>query len=403
MLISSLCCLAFATDVPGPVFAIVRDGTSRAVRLDESGWTPVDLALAGELAAGNDGTVWALGREGVVQLHPPTGHTVPYPASSFEPRYLAVTDDGALCVAGTFTHARWDGATWAVTQAPEASIRDLTAVGDACAWSLDSAVELWGPTTGRVRHDLPEAFSGGRLDALDGRPVSLDMEGLQSFDGERWTVRRPQQGPPDLKGWDTNGRWGAFREGDGFHWVVRVEGPEGTTSFRPEDMGRELGEIAVDRRGRVWFVTDEGIHVRTPDGRESRDWGAPGGVSGPIEQIVVSGRGPDALPASEQPILVEVAVRLLRDDRSESGRLTQLCTLFPGDVLTGCTPRSRTDGDGVAYHLRVPAVPKVLVVQGIAGPVDRQVFEIPCCEASRPGEIGFEIELAAETSTTASR
>jgi hypothetical protein len=168
---------------------------------------------------------------------------------------------------------------------------------------------------GPVRESSRQVVGAIAFDRHDRAWIAVQNGGLHLFDGKSWKSHADRSlGLPFVSdvALDRSGRvWvgiqnGALLSYDGTRWTEHVAGTG------PSDVGtgRDIRDIAVDGRGRVWYLASGELRVYA-QGRVTRLTPATSGLAGKPEAIAADGRGqiwvvtghsisipgPDALPA----------------------------------------------------------------------------------------------------------
>lgn len=338
----------------------------------------------GPVAVGPDGALWAGGDEGLASYDGKAWKTHALPASLKRTfvRSLVFAPDGARYgIAGNAVIAG-RGDAWSVLTSDGQSVRDLAVAGDGTVYvSLrdqltrvegDKLVEVAAvkgesPTLATAPDGTVHVFglklahriAGGKLEPLAKMPFAVGH--VFAPDGTLYGIPT-----------------------DGMRLVRRR--PDGAVDRVPADRALPFRAkaIDVDARGRLWLVLEYGMALLDGDKLTLLTPGTVPELSRNVEEIVVTGRGPD-LPDVGPPKLINLKGTFVAKGKPKRGVKLEICPQVSG-VFYGPSPcegksfvrRATSGADGSFTISDVPLGGWHLVYKKSA---DSWVFYFPpgCC------------------------
>jgi streptogramin lyase len=340
---------------------------SGVVALDHAGFRVAipGLRSVRDMALGPDGTLWVASIGAVHRLRAGEVDQVGDFRSPGSVDHVATGPDGALWATSFSGVARYDGEGWALFGKDQLG-EGVTLLNDI---AVDDRGRVWVVSANAIHvreadawRTLPagehpeQRFFKRIVASTEGTVFAAQTAGVLRIAGDAVTQVETGPGFFSISGLAV-GPPGTLHVAS-LGAIVRIPagGEPRTWSRKSNDFtGRMVLAVGADSRGRTWASTDDGLVVIDADGTvEQWRTGTVPALTDSIEQILVSGEGPELPPPGEQATGA-VEGRLVRGDEPVVGARIEVCrrpSLVFRDSPCGEAPfaQSAVTGEGGAFR-----------------------------------------------------
>jgi ligand-binding sensor domain-containing protein len=344
---------------------VIEGGKARTLIENKYGIRDLAVGPNGELFATAIGGMWETSGGALTKL--------PDPAPNRQFEKIAVAPDGTLWGIDQTGAGKWNGREWTLvprsTFAGDELLSDIAVDSGGHAWvtTMDHIWRLDGDTWSKVDTFISadEPFFHSLATDSAGDVYVASAEGVFLFDQKTWTKISMVDDDFPMLGAIVAGPDGRIAvSGGGTQFALRAPGKSWRIlSLADRKVNASEGEVeAIDGSGRTWLETDNGVAILDADGALVQQWlpGTLPGVTGRIQTIAVSGKGP-VMPQLTAVAKGTITGTFIFEGQAVAGAPVELCA-SPATMLTGKTPCSespavyeaRTGDDGRFTVANVP-------------------------------------------------